>query len=103
MASHHVLYAGDDIYLADRLKDPLRASDCSVVRSPVPPARTLIWSGIEYSLFLFDETEAGAELEAYARALTHRERTPVIFVKQSDRLSGLLEAIRRRLRQSERR
>jgi DNA-binding NtrC family response regulator len=97
MASHRILYAGDDVTLPARLGDALHGLDCFVVRSPVDSARTLIRSEIKYSLLLFDETEAGAGLEAYARTLEHRERTPVIMVKKSEGLSGLLGAIKREL------
>jgi glutaredoxin len=97
MASHRILYAGGDIYLPTRLMDALRAVDCFVVRSPVATARMFIRGDIEYSLFLFDESEAGAELEAYTRSLSHREQTPVVIVKESAGLGVLLDAIRRRL------
>jgi len=97
MASRRILYAGDDIHLSSRIRDALRAFDCFVVRSPVGPASTLIRSDIKYTLLLFDETEAGAELEAYARSFPHREHTPVIIVKESEGLGVLLESIRRRL------
>jgi glutaredoxin len=100
MASHRILYAGDNLALPARLRDALHAFDCFVVRSPVETARTLIRSDIKYSLLLFDETEAGAELEAYARSLSHREQTPVIIVKESESLGGLVEAIRRQLGKS---
>jgi hypothetical protein len=83
--------------LPARLKDALHGLDCNVVRSPVEIARTLIRSEIEYSLLLFDETDAGAELESYARALSHRERTPVISVKESEGLGGLVDIIKRRI------
>jgi hypothetical protein len=56
-----------------------------------------IRSDIKYSLLLFDKTEAGADLEAYTRSLSHRERTPVIIVKESEGLGGLLDTIKRRL------
>jgi hypothetical protein len=98
MASHRILYAGDDIYLTARLKNVLHAFDCFLVYSPVGIARMLIGSNIEYSLLLFDKTEAGAELEAYARSLPHRERTPVITVKGSEGSGVLLDAIKRRLK-----
>ena len=98
MSSHRILYAGDDITLPSRLKDALRGLDCVVVRSPVGIARLFIRSEIGYSLFLFDETEACAELEDFARTLPHRERTPVIIVKSEGDLGGLLDAIKRRLR-----
>ena len=68
-----------------------------MVYSPVGIARTLIQSGIEYSLLLFDETEAGAELERFARSLSHREHTTVIVVKKSEGFGGLLDTIKRRL------
>jgi DNA-binding NtrC family response regulator len=97
MASRRILYAGDDVALPELLKDALRNLDCFVVRSPVETSRTLIQSSIEYSLLLFDETEAGAELERLARSLPNREHTPVIIVKKSEGLGGLLKAIRRRL------
>lgn len=95
MASHRILYAGMTFYLPARLKDALRGLDCFVVRSPVDSAHMFIRSEIKYSLFLFDETEAGAELEAYARSLPHSERTPVVIVKESGGLGVLVDAIRR--------
>jgi hypothetical protein len=97
MSSRRILYAGEDMALPGLLKDALKALDCFVVRSPVPTARTLIRSDIKYSLLLFDGTAAGAELQLFARSLPHREHTPVIVVKKSEGLSGLLKAIRRRL------
>jgi glutaredoxin len=97
MASHRILYAGDDTDLPARLKDGLRDLDCFLVRSPAETARMFIRSEIEYSLLLFDETEAGAELAAYARSLSHRERMPVIIVKESVGVGVLLDTIRRRL------
>ena len=97
MASRRILYVGDDITLPGLLRDALHGLDCFVVRSPVGTASTFIQSGIEYSLLLFDETEAGAALEAYARSLSHRERTPVIIVKESEGLDVLVESIKRRL------
>jgi hypothetical protein len=100
MASHRILYAGDNTGLPTRLRNALHALDCFVVYSPVGIARTLIRSEIKYTLLLFDETDAGAELEAYARSLSHREQTHVIKVKESESLGGLVEAIRRRLGKS---
>jgi hypothetical protein len=97
MSSHRILYAGDDISLPARLEGGLKRLDCFMVRSPVLTARTLIQSDIQYSLLLFDETAAGAELEDYARTLAHRERTPVIIVKRSESSGELLDTIRRRL------
>ena len=97
MASRRILYAGDDIYLPARLTDALHGLDCLVVRWPVGTARMFIRSEIKYSLLLFDDTEAGAELKAYARSLPHRERTPVIIVKESEGLGVLLDVIKRRL------
>ena len=97
MTSRRILYAGDDINLPARLRNGLKQLDCFMVRSPILTARTLIRSGIEYSLFLFDGTAAGAELESYARTLPHREHTPVILVKGSEGSGRLLDAIRRRL------
>ena len=97
MASHRILYAGDNLALPARLRDALHASDCFVVYSPVGIAPMFIRSDIEYSLLLFDETEAGAELEAYARSLSRRERTPVIIVKESEGFGVLLNTIERRV------
>jgi hypothetical protein len=88
MASRRILYAGDDIFLPSRLRDALQAFDCFVVYSPVGIARTLIRSDIKYSLLLFDETGAGAELEGYARALSHRERTPLSSLKSRKASAG---------------
>jgi hypothetical protein len=97
MASHRILYAGDNSDLSVRLRHGLSGLDCFVVYSPAYIARIFIRSDIEYSLLLFDETAEGAELEAYARSLSHRERTPVVIVKESVGLGVLLNAIRRRL------
>jgi DNA-binding NtrC family response regulator len=97
MASHRILYAGDDSDLPARLRDALHDLDCYVVRSPVETARMLIRSEIEYSLLLFDETDEDAELESYARLPSHRERTPVIVVKGSEGLGELVDIIRRRI------
>jgi hypothetical protein len=97
MASRRILYAGDDTGLSARIRDGLRGLGCFVVYSPVGIARMFIRSEIKYSLLLFDETEAGAELESYARSLSHHERTPVIIVKKSEGLSRLLNSLRRRL------
>jgi hypothetical protein len=94
MASHRILYAGDDLALPTRLRDAFHGLDCFLVYAPVGIARTLIRSEIKYSLLLFDETEAGAELEAFARSLPHRERTPVITVKKAENLGRLADAIR---------
>jgi hypothetical protein len=68
-----------------------------VVYSPAALARTFIRSDIRYSLLLFDDTAEGVELQGFARALPHRERTPVILVKKSEDPGRLFEAIRRRL------
>jgi DNA-binding NtrC family response regulator len=97
MASHRILYAGDDVTLPARLRNALQASDCLVVYSPVAIARMFIRSDIKYTLLLFDETEAGTELESFARSHSHRERTPVIIVKKSEGLGALIESIKRRL------
>jgi len=97
MASHRILYAGGDIGLPAHLKGALHAFDCFVVYSPAAIARTFIQSDIKYTLLLFDDTEAGAELETYARSLSHRERTPVIIVKESGGLAGLIDAVKRRI------
>src|ERR1051326_4408393 len=97
MASHRILYAGDDIHLPARLRDALQASDCFVVRSPLDSARTLIRSEIKYSLLLFDDDPTGAELEAYARTLEHREHTPVAAFKESEGFGKLVYNVRRKL------
>ena len=94
---HTASYTRETIQIPARLRDALHAFDCFVVRSPADSARVFIRSDIKYSLLLFDDTEAGAELEAYARSLPHRELTPVIIVKESEGLDGLLDTIRRRL------
>jgi DNA-binding NtrC family response regulator len=97
MTSRRILYAGDDMALPGLLKDALKSLDCFVVYSPVTTSRMFIRSEIEYSLLLFDETVEGAELERFARSLSHREQTPVIIVKKSEGLGRLLDTIRRRL------
>jgi hypothetical protein len=95
--SRRILYAGEDIYLPARLTAGLKSLDCFVVRSPASIARTFLRSDIEYSLLLFDDTPEGAALRQFARTLPHRERTPFVLIKQSERLGGLLDTIRRRL------
>jgi len=97
VASHRILYAGDDIDLPKHLRDGLGGLGCFVVRSPVLIARMFIESDIEYSLLLFDKTAAGAELKGYAGTLAHREHAPVVIVKKSEGSGRLLDAIRRRL------
>lgn len=94
MPSYHVLYAGDDDALPVLLKDALHSHNYFVVRSPIATARTLIRSGIEYSLLLFDDDSRGAELEAYARTLGHRESTPVMLIKQGENIRSLAGRIR---------
>jgi glutaredoxin len=96
-ASRRILYSGADYVLSELLKDALKPLDCFVVRSPVYTARTLVESDIKYTLLLFDDDPAGAELERYARTLPHREHTPVIIVKNSESFDRLLDAIRRQL------
>jgi len=100
MASHRILYAGDDAILPWLLRAGLKRLDCFLVRTPVPGARSLIRSDIEYSLLLFDRTAEGAGLKAYARTLKHREQTPVMMVKKSGGSGRLLDTIKRRLRTS---
>lgn len=97
MTSRRILYSGADYLLSELLKDALKSLDCFVVRSPVFTARTLIKSDIKYTLLLFDDDPAGAELENYARTLPHRRQTPVIIVKKSESFDRLLDTVRRRL------
>ena len=97
MTSRRILYAGEDDALSELLRDALKSLDCFVVRSPVPTARTLIKSDIKCTLLLFDETAAGVELEHYTHTLPHREHMPVIIIRKSEDLDGLLSTIRRRL------
>ncbi|HKG13509.1 MAG TPA: hypothetical protein VKB12_09215 [Pyrinomonadaceae bacterium] len=95
MASRLILYAGADTDLPARLRGGLGGLDCFVVYSPVVVARVFIRSDIKYSLLLSDDSEEGAELERFARSLPHREQTPVVIVKKSGGLNGLLASIRR--------
>ncbi|MBV9926198.1 MAG: hypothetical protein JOZ96_14355 [Acidobacteria bacterium] len=98
MPTRRVLYAGDDAALPWLLKDPLKRLDCVLVRAPAPVARMFLQSNIEYSLFLFDADPTGAELEAYARTLPHREHTPVLLVKKTQGIDSLVRALTRLLR-----
>jgi hypothetical protein len=98
MASHRILYAGDDIGLPAHLRASLSGLDCFVVRSPPASARVLLASDIKYSVLMFDETAAGAELEQFTRSLKHREGVPVVLVGKSEGLGALLAAVTRRLR-----
>jgi hypothetical protein len=74
--SRRVLYAGADLALLASLKTLLK--DCQVVRSPGAVARSLVASKLDYSLLLFDEEFS--ELAHFARALPHRQGTPVIIL-----------------------
>lgn len=74
--SHRVLYAGADLALLASLQALLK--DCQVVRSPGAVARTFVESKLDYSLLLFDGEFS--ELADFARALPHRQDTPVIIL-----------------------
>jgi hypothetical protein len=94
MPSHRILYFGTDYGLLKSLTDAL--PDCLIVRCPDDyHARLFLKSDIKYSLLLFDETDAGAALEAYTRTLEHRERTPVMLIKQGENFRTLVDSISR--------
>ena len=76
MPSHKILYVGADLALLASLKETLK--DCQVVRSPAGVSRVLIESKIDYALLLFDGELT--ELADFARALAHRQHTPVIIL-----------------------
>lgn len=99
MAAHRILYVGLDLNLLQILNGIL--TGCRVVRCPGGSnAYLLIESDIKYSLLLFaDESlgTTGAELERFARKLSHRERTPIIIFKKSDNFNILVETIIQRL------
>jgi DNA-binding response OmpR family regulator len=96
MASRRILYVGRDYDLLQFLSDTLK--DCEVIRCPPSNylARLFIGSEINYSLFVLDEKlrdTTGAELEKFARSLSHRERTPVIIFKKPEDFNILVETI----------
>jgi DNA-binding response OmpR family regulator len=99
MSSHRILYVGTELTLLKFLQDELK--DCQIVRCPVGSiARTFI-ERIKYSLLLLDEElpdMTGLELESFTRKLKHRERTPVIIVKDSDNFGSLISIIKQRSR-----
>ena len=100
MASHRILYVGQDLPLLNFLKHALQ--DCHIVRYPGVGAHTLIESRINYSLLLFDAERPGVsvpELAHFTRSLTHRERTPLIIRRDSDDFNSLTEAITLALQQ----
>ena len=94
MASHRILYVGRDHILLRFLQDAL--SDCTVVRCPDGRgARPLIESDINYSLLLFDDTlpdTTGTELAQFARALSHRVRTPIVILSV-DKARGVVAGL----------
>jgi hypothetical protein len=95
MTSRRLLYAGNVNALPGLLRDALKPLDCFIVGSPLGVARTFIKSDIKYTLLLFDDDEMGAELESYTRTLEHRERTPIMFIKQPVKFRALVESIKR--------
>ncbi len=99
MASHRILFAGDDCGLPKLLKAELEPLDCAVVRCPDErQARIFIRSDIKYSLLLFEEElSAAAELERFARPPAHRATPPVVVYKKSDGLKSLVKTVRRLL------
>ncbi|MBA3239932.1 MAG: hypothetical protein H0T60_01735 [Acidobacteria bacterium] len=97
MSSHRILYAGTNYTLPGQLRDALKRLDCFVVFGPVDSARLLIASDIKYSLLLFDDDLAGAGLERFARALAHREQTPILLIKQAEGINSLVDTLMRLL------
>jgi DNA-binding response OmpR family regulator len=110
MASHRILYVGQDITLLQTLAGALE--DRRVVRCPGGSLEyALIESEICYSLLLLDEElpgPTGLELAQFARGVRHREGTPIIilsagktrcdiegvFLKKPDNLKLLVTTIR---------
>ena len=99
MASHRILFTGDDCRLPRLLREALKPLDCAVIRCPDERgARTFIRSEIKYSLLIFeDELPASAELERFARAQAHRASTPVVVYNKDEGFDSLVEAVRRLL------
>jgi CheY-like chemotaxis protein len=99
MSSHSILYVGHDLRLLKYMQNELE--DCRVVRSlDNEIARNLIKSGINYSLFVFDEEMpemSGQVLTALARELAHRQDTPVVIFKPSDDFNSIVKIIMRLL------
>ena len=80
--SHHILYAGCDRALPDRLNK--RLVDCWTVRCPdAASARMFLRSDLRYTALLIDAQlpdATGAEVVRFARTLEHRRRTPIGIV-----------------------
>jgi hypothetical protein len=96
MSSHRILYVVADLAPLRFLGNALQ--DCLIVRCPDDnQARLFLKSAINYSLLIFDEGLAGAELEDFARSLEHRKGTPAQVIKKPYDLGGLIDTIRRRL------
>lgn len=85
MASHRILYFGNDLSLLNTLSELLE--DCRVVRCPdASLAQALMESEINYSLLLLDEKlpdTTGRELVCLVRGFQHRQRTPIIILSAS--------------------
>jgi len=98
MTSRRILYAGNNHALADTLRERLKHLNCDVIRAPTCIAHIFIRSDIKYTVFLFDDTPAGVELESYARTLTHRQHTPILRVKTAQGVNPIVDALARLLR-----
>ncbi len=82
IASHRILYVGASHTLPTLLQNAL---GCFVVRCPGEPlSHVFLKSQLKYSLLIVDEGTQGAELERFARSLTHRMQTPVVIFKKSE-------------------
>lgn len=96
---HKVLYAGNNLTLLSSLNDA--PVNFYVVRCPdAATGRTILKSKIGYALLLLDAElpdATGAALALFARALAHREGTPVVFINRSEECGRVLEAVRRRV------
>ncbi|HEX8000904.1 MAG TPA: hypothetical protein VF528_21160 [Pyrinomonadaceae bacterium] len=95
---HRILYVGLNLQLMHYLEDELE--DCWIVRAPAACVARLFIDKLNYSLLLFDEVlldTTGLALASFTRGLAHRERTPIIIVKNADNLNLLSRAITRRL------
>lgn len=94
MSSHRILYVGNEITLPRLLTAALKPVECVVVRCPDSLfAHTFLESDIKYSLLIFDEALAEAEI-SFARSVKHRERTPIVVLKKPMDLNWLATTVR---------
>jgi DNA-binding response OmpR family regulator len=89
---YKILYVGTNCALVQRLNRELKQRECFVDYCPaVWLAHVLLKSDIKYALLLFDDELAGTtgkELTQFARALAHRQQTPIIVITPDEAAGG---------------